>query len=321
MTTTMGSLGSSPLRPALPAGPARSPERIVLALDPTPTSNAALRWTVERARRSRVVVDVLTVLKPDPVLGDVVIEEVMLNGERVLHHAADALRSVLDDDAFRTLLSWGSPAREILDASEDADLLVVGTGNANRTPVFHHPSMAVRLTTVGRTDLAVIPEDWQASAIPARVVAGISGGVDDRVTIAAAAREAERLGARLELLHSWNRASFAAAMGSELAMDFTLYEDAHRKILDAAVEEASEHYPELEVGGILSDVAVSRVLREAAEGAALLVVGSHGTTAFDRFFVGSTSHDVVAAPVCPTLIVRSRTRRSVEVPRRPRNDS
>jgi nucleotide-binding universal stress UspA family protein len=319
--TTVGSLGSSPLRPALTAGSRRSPERIVLALDLSPASNAALRWTVERARRSSVVVDVVTVLKPDPVLGDVIIDEVMLNGERVLHHAADALRSVLDDSAFRTLLSSGSPAREILAASEDADLLVIGTANANRIPVFHHPSMAVRLTTVGRTDLAVIPEDWQGEAADARVVAGVSGDVDDRVTIATAAREAERLGARLELLHSWNRPSFATAMGAELAVDFTLYEDAHRKILDAAVEEASEHYPEVDITGVLSDVAISRVLRESAAGAALLVVGSHGTTAFDRFFVGSTSHDVVASPVCPTLVVRSRARRSVEVPRRPQREA
>lgn len=314
MTTT--SITGLRVAPALEAGPNRVPERITLAVDRSEASDAALQWTADRASRSPVDVDVVTVVKPDPVLGDVMIEEFMLGGEQILHHAADVLRPVLAEESFRTLLAWGSPAREILEASEGADLLVVGTANATRNAVFHHPSMAARLATVGRTDLVVVPAGWHATPSDPRVVVGVAGHSDDRIAVAAAAFEAERLGARLELVHSWESPSFTALLGSGLAIDVAAFEEAHQQMLDDAVSDATEQFPELSISGTLTDLSAGRALRTAGADAALLVVGSHGRSAIDRFFVGSTSHDLVTSPVCPTVIVRSRGRRAVEV-RRP----
>ncbi|PSL37160.1 nucleotide-binding universal stress UspA family protein [Labedella gwakjiensis] len=299
------------LLPAIEAGPRRTSERVVLAIDRSAASDAALLWTVDRAQRTPVEVDVVTVVKPDPVLGDVMIEEFMLNGEQLLHHAADVLRPAVAAESLRTLLAWGSPAREILAAAEGADLLVIGTANATRHPVFHHPSIAARLATVARCDLAIVPAGWHAHPDSGPVVAGVAGDDGDRVIIAIAACEAERLGARLVLVHSWESPSLTALLSSGLTIDVAVVEEKHQHMLDDAVSGIAEAFPELSVSGVLSDVPASRALRTAASDAALLVVGSHGWSALDRFFVGSTSHDLATSPVCPTLVIRSRSHRAV----------
>jgi nucleotide-binding universal stress UspA family protein len=281
-------------------------ERIVLAIDVTGGSESALRWTVDRARRSRVAVDVVTVARVHPFRRDTVIEDDRMSAQRALDHAASVLHGVLDEHSLRTRMHRGATARGILDASSDTDLLVVGTHNATRNPVFHHPSVAARLTTAGHVDLAVIPSGWTAPVGEPLVVVGISGDAEDRFTVASAAREALRLGAPLQLVHSWDSRSAAVAAYGGLATDLAVSVDAHRELLDGAMTEASESFPGLSITGIITDAPPSRALHLASAHASLLVVGSRDTRTMDRIILGSTSHAVVTAPPCPTIVVRSR---------------
>lgn len=61
-------------------------------------------------------------------------------------------------------------------------------------------------------------------------------------------------------------------------------------------------------GLVRTGVPYSEIVSVAeAEGADLIVVGSHGRSGLGRFFLGSTSERVVRHAPCPVLVIRERT--------------
>ena len=63
---------------------------------------------------------------------------------------------------------------------------------------------------------------------------------------------------------------------------------------------------DLEVEGVLAEEYLSPALTRGASGAELLVVGSHGRNAMDRYLVGSVSREVLSRPPCPVAVLRPR---------------
>ena len=101
---------------------------IVVGVDGSEQSLAALRWAVEEARMRRGKVHLITAWHYPPVPSTV--ED---SGSNDSFHAAErvqagALKAVDAEDVDITgMLVRGSPAAALLDAATDADLLVVGS--------------------------------------------------------------------------------------------------------------------------------------------------------------------------------------------------
>ena len=82
-----------------------------------------------------------------------------------------------------------------------------------------------------------------------------------------------------------------------------------RQAMQEALDKAAAKFkgrPDLKVGVELRDGAVNRSLLEAIKGfgADLVVAGSHGATALERFFLGSVSHALVTHAPCSVEIVK-----------------
>lgn len=101
---------------------------IVVGVDGSEQSLAALHWAVDEARMRRGKVRAVTAWHYPPVPSTV--ED---RGSNDSFHAAervqaDALKAVAAEDVDITgMLVRGSPATALLDAAKDADLLVVGS--------------------------------------------------------------------------------------------------------------------------------------------------------------------------------------------------
>jgi nucleotide-binding universal stress UspA family protein len=74
------------------------------------------------------------------------------------------------------------------------------------------------------------------------------------------------------------------------------------EIVDAALAEMDEQPPEV-LRTILPGGA-STTLVEVAEGADMVVVGSHGRTGLSRLMLGSVAMGVVNHAPCPVVVVR-----------------
>ena len=137
-------------------------------------------------------------------------------------------------------------------------------------------------------------------------------GVDDSEQAAAALRWALAEGAlrqtTVEVVHSWSPPMSALPFGATLSfkVDEGAIDAAAREsvdeLVDAALAEMDEQPPEV-LRTILPGGAATTLV-EVAEGADLVVVGSHGRTGLRRMAMGSVAMAVVAHASCPVVVVR-----------------
>jgi nucleotide-binding universal stress UspA family protein len=137
-------------------------------------------------------------------------------------------------------------------------------------------------------------------------------GLDDSDQAAAALRWALAEGvlrqATVEVVHSWSPPLSALPFGATLVIpvDESAIDSAARasvdEIVDAALAEMDEQPPEV-LRTILPGGA-SITLVEVAEGADMVVVGSHGRTGLSRLVLGSVAMAVVNHAPCPVVVVR-----------------
>jgi nucleotide-binding universal stress UspA family protein len=137
-------------------------------------------------------------------------------------------------------------------------------------------------------------------------------GVDDSAQAAAAMRWALAEGAlrqtTVEVVHAWTPPMSALPFGATLTfrVDEAAIDSAARdsvdELVDAALAEMDEQPPEV-LRTILPGGAATTLV-EGAEGADLVVVGSHGRTGLRRVAMGSVAMAVVAHASCPVVVVR-----------------
>jgi nucleotide-binding universal stress UspA family protein len=137
-------------------------------------------------------------------------------------------------------------------------------------------------------------------------------GVDDSEQAAAALRWALTEGvlrqATVEVVHSWSPPLSALPFGATLVIpvDDAAIDAAARasvdELVDAALRDMYEQPPEV-LRTILPG-GPSTTLVEVAEGADMLVVGSHGRSGLSRLMLGSVALACVNHAPCPVVVIR-----------------
>jgi nucleotide-binding universal stress UspA family protein len=116
------------------ADPGGHPPRIVAGVDGSPSSLAALRWAVRQAQRTGGTVDAVIAWQfpatgnfgwaPVAAIDDLDFESI---AKHTLDQAIGGLGELAAGVPVRPLVAQGLPAQVLLDASDGADLLVVGS--------------------------------------------------------------------------------------------------------------------------------------------------------------------------------------------------
>jgi nucleotide-binding universal stress UspA family protein len=132
------------------------------------------------------------------------------------------------------------------------------------------------------------------------IVVGIDGSECSERALRWAIREAEVSERSLLLLHAWHWRTDAVASPLSLvgAPDAR---KAGRHLLDRAAAEARRH-GETATTRLLEGAAPT-TLAKAAEGAAMLVVGSHGHRGVSKVVFGSVSRGCIQHARCPVVVV------------------
>jgi nucleotide-binding universal stress UspA family protein len=161
------------------------------------------------------------------------------------------------------------------------------------------------------TTAATTPTVPEADAEPVR--GRIVVGVDDSEQAAVALRWALAEGvlrqATVEVVHSWSPPMSAMPFGATLRLRAhegeidAVARESVDEIVDAALAEMDDQPPEV-LRTILPG-APALTLVEVAEGADLLVVGSHGRTGLSRLVVGSVAMACVQHAPCPVVVIRT----------------
>jgi nucleotide-binding universal stress UspA family protein len=138
------------------------------------------------------------------------------------------------------------------------------------------------------------------------VVVGVDGSDCSRKALGLAVEEARQRKARLRIVAAWSMPVMMYAGGYMAGIDPSTFEHESQSEAKAAVAQAHELAPELEVDSITPNKPAAPALLEAAKDADLLVVGSRGLGGFERLLLGSVSQQVAQHAPCPILIVHAK---------------
>lgn len=140
------------------------------------------------------------------------------------------------------------------------------------------------------------------------ITAGVDGTQESLAALAWAAREAERRGLPLRVVHAWHFQPHES-LG---APDRDTQEGWAREATDAAVRTVAERHPRLAVEVDVVEGHPPETLVAAADEATMLVLGSRGHGRVVGFLLGSVGRQVVDDATGPVVLVRAEDRPSAE---------
>ncbi|MFO7251870.1 MAG: universal stress protein [Actinomycetes bacterium] len=195
----------------------------------------------------------------------------------------------------------GDPRPALVKAAADAELLVVGNHGLGGFRGLLLGSVAQGVAGHAPCDVVVVRE----TATPARgeVVVGVDGSPSDEAVLRFAFAEASLRGAALRAVHAWRPFEYG---GVPLGPEDLAGEGRERRLLGEVLAGWGERYPDVAVVEETVQGHPVEVLRDASDGADLLVVGSHGHGELAGMILGSVSQGVLQHARCPVAVVRVR---------------
>ncbi|WP_170861032.1 universal stress protein [Trujillonella endophytica] len=203
--------------------------------------------------------------------------------------------------AAEVVVGGGAAAEHLVAQAEGAQLLVVGSrgrGGLRSTLLG-----SVALHCVAHAPCPVVVVHPGAVQPPPRVVVGLDDSAMSRAALARAAGEARRLGARLEVVAALQPIAYWSEVHA-VALPPTA--EARAQVQQSAEQVVAEVLgPDVPVRLLVEEGSPAEVLTRIADGAALLVVGSHSRSRLAGMLLGSVAlHCAVHAP-CPVMVVHA----------------
>jgi nucleotide-binding universal stress UspA family protein len=288
---------------------------IVVAVTGVGRETPALRFAADRARRLNgsvvlvhVVEEALTA-PPEAFPAPLSAEDLSGYGQRVLEDVAAEFESLTGGDVpCRTVLREGFPSSSLVALSHQASLVVVQHQDRSALGRIFVGSTAARVAAHAGCPVVVVPSDWEpmtdAASAPGAVVVGVhaEGGPEEVVREALA--EAGAIGATLHAVYAWPVERPYADVLTPADMDEwrgAIVDRLTGTVRAAAVGDTGTADVPVEVD--VPNQPPIEALVEAAQGAALLVVGRHKHSAWLPDHLGSTTRTLLREAVTPVMVV------------------
>lgn len=276
---------------------------VVVGVDGSESAGRALVWAVDQAVLERRALTVAHAVSP-------VATEWLDHSEVVLEEGRDLVRRArslaLDrapDLEVHAVISEADPRDMLLDLSEKAALVVVGSHGRGPVRRLLLGSVGVALSRQAQCPLLVHRPDGSASHRPG-VVVGIDGTEDSQAALEFAFRHASVRRLPLRVLHSFWDAP--AVVAGPHVLDSRPEELERQRLLVAeCIAGMGEKFPDVTVDVDLARGTAVDVLVRAGAGCDLLVVGTHRGGTLSLVLRGSIAAAVVDHATGPVAIVPS----------------
>lgn len=284
---------------------------MILVAHHGPDSDNALDWAAREAVRQQDSLTIIHVIALPGITGDMpeLPEELIEAADLLLAGAAERARS-LGVTEVETIKGYRSVTAAIVEASLEAELVVVGNRGHGEAASAALGSVAYAVTSHSSAPVVVVRGDGHTDLTGEHpVVVGIDGSRSGVHAAYFAAEMAARAGAPLHVVGVWD-VSALGAVSQEFAARVGVVglKDKHEaqmgKWVDLALAKLKERHPDLAVDGKVVQGSPVVALREASEGAGLLVVGTRGRGGFAGLLLGSVSHRLIHDSGCPVAVVR-----------------
>jgi nucleotide-binding universal stress UspA family protein len=189
------------------------------------------------------------------------------------------------------------PAQALIEASARAASVAVGARGHSLLSGVVLGSVSQHVTRHSSCPVIVVRAPYDPDAD--RVVVGVDGSTGSRKALEFAFEHASRNAVPVTAVHAWRNAGRGRG-GESLVEEIRAAE----RILSEALAGFANQYPDVKVTSDAVPVAPSRVLADASQSAALVVVGSRGLGAFAGLLLGSVSQSVLHHAQCTVAVVR-----------------
>ncbi|WP_327635149.1 universal stress protein [Kribbella sp. NBC_00482] len=286
------------------------PSPIVIGYDGSPGSRSALQWAAVAADRAKVPLriveafEVVIITRPSP--GHIVpLDAVREARQAALDALAGDIRTQYPGLQVDTSLVGDAAARTLIDAAQDARLMVLGSRGLGGWSGLLVGSVATQVTTHADCPVVVIPHDLRARAHEGpTVVVGVDGSKVSAKAIDFAFDQAESLHAKVVAVHTWTSPFLTYADGASMLQfdEEKIREEARLLVAESVAGAAAEH-PDVEWSTELAMGSAAQALVRRSESADLVVVGSRGRGGFTGLLLGSVGQSVLHHTHCPIAIV------------------
>jgi nucleotide-binding universal stress UspA family protein len=286
--------------------------RIVVGIDGSEAARVALRWGLTEAKLHKATLEVLhawrrpMIVVPDEYRGDLV-EEGRLDEAALGLIDRELAAAGVDSSVTVERKPVGSgTARALVNASRQADLVVVGRhGTGGLAQELIGPKV-VQIAHHATCPVAVVPAEWDGQG--SGVVVGLDGSTHAQKALGWAAKEAADRGTSLTAVLAWGLFDqFHADENHDFDPTYRSADAmaALEKMLEGFFEKQREAVAGLEIRKVVLNDLPAAALLFAAGGAELLVVGARGLGGFRELLLGSVSHRCLVHATCPTVVVRA----------------
>jgi nucleotide-binding universal stress UspA family protein len=287
-------------------------EPIVVAVDGSPHSDAAVEWAAHESRLRGASVTLVHVVAPVPdTMADRVARSTVdgcpADDANTIVAASEATFLAVYgqpcDASLRTVVVESPIVAALVDASARARLVVVGSRGHRVLGRLLLGSVSAGLIHRAHCPVAVIPLDEHHGAAHATraVVLGVDGTAACESAIAFAFDEAARRGADLLAVHAWSDVGVLPVIGSDRWYD---RETSASELLAQCLAGWQEKYPDVRViRRTVCDVPAHALLFES-RCSQLVVVGNRGRGGFAGMHLGAVGCAVVHSSSVPVIVVR-----------------
>ncbi|BBY43504.1 universal stress protein [Mycolicibacterium celeriflavum] len=287
------------------------PTGILVGVDGSPDSEAAIRWATHEALMREQPIRLLHAIAPVVVTWPVAyleasyLDSMEANGRDVLDQAQKIVQAAAGDNAppaIETQVVHAAAPPALVAASRKAYMTVSGSRGLGAIGRALLGSVSSGLLHHGQGPVAIL---GAGNARPgddtSPVLLGVDGSPASEEATALAFDEASRRGVGLVALHAWSDVGFGS-----IGSDWDRYEGEGHRILAERLAGWQERYPDVQVQRRIVSDEPARRLVEPSEQAQLVVVGSRGRGGFTSLVLGSVAAKVAQAAAGPVVVVRPR---------------
>jgi nucleotide-binding universal stress UspA family protein len=286
---------------------------IVVAVDGSPASNAAVVWAARDAALRNIpltlfhaVVTPTSTWPPVP-YPDSLLVKLEDDCRLQLAHAFKLAEEALPADhkvAITKEFVYSSPALALIKLSDDAEMIVVGSSGRGLLARGVLGSVSATVVRHANCPVAVIRDEDVPDPQHGPVLVGVDGSPASGLATAIAFEQASLRGVDLVALHAW---SDVAVLGLP-AFDWEAVEAEAERSLAENLAGWQERYPDVTVRrSLVRDLPAQQLIQQSKSiEAQLVVVGSHGRGGLTGLILGSVSNTVLHSVRVPIIVARPR---------------
>lgn len=282
--------------------------RVVVGVDGSDVAARAAAWAAEAASIRGRGLTLVSALLPPVTAGGLGIGlppslDLVDQLEQHAHEQLAALASTLVGIDVRTQVRIGAPSAVLLEASETAAMIVMGSRGRGGFRGLLLGSVGAQVAAHAECPVAVIRSLAPADANA--VVVGIDGSPAAEAALAFGFDEASRRQWRVVAVHAWDVPAYDLLIVPNGPVPVPLTDVADDEIRLAAEVLAGfrADYPEVDVEERLVRSPAVAALTQATPDAGLIVVGTHGHGPAMGALLGSVSNGVLHKATVPVVVV------------------